>query len=62
MQKMRQTEQELLQSYGWVDRAAGIARIPLQRAMELVAEHGLPSGRTHPRHHATGGETPEEKR
>lgn len=29
-------------SYEWVDKTAGIARIPIERAKELVAEQGLP--------------------
>jgi len=33
---------ELLHSYGWVDQKAGIARIPIDKAMDLVAERGLP--------------------
>ena len=33
------TEQlEVLGQYGWVDRDAGIARIPIDRAMDLVLE------------------------
>jgi hypothetical protein len=32
-----------LESYGWVDRDAGIAHIPVQRAMDLLADHGWPS-------------------
>ncbi|HTL66053.1 MAG TPA: hypothetical protein VL200_00180 [Lacunisphaera sp.] len=31
---------ERLRQYGWVDRPAGVARIPLQRAMDLVV-HGV---------------------
>jgi len=34
-------EQEL-NSYGWVDQKAGSVRIPIDRAMDLVAERGLP--------------------
>jgi hypothetical protein len=30
-----------LTSYGWVDRGAGIARIPIERAMELTAQRGI---------------------
>ena len=30
-------EKELLGSYGWVDRPAGIARIPISRAMEILS-------------------------
>ncbi|MEY3284156.1 MAG: hypothetical protein RIR86_2169 [Acidobacteriota bacterium] len=29
-------------SYGWVDKTTGVARIPIERAKELVAEQGLP--------------------
>ena len=35
-------EESTLQSYAWVDEAAGEARIPIERAMELMAERGLP--------------------
>jgi hypothetical protein len=35
--------QEQLQSYGWVDRKGGIARIPIERAMQLLVAHGLPN-------------------
>jgi hypothetical protein len=35
-------EDAILASYGWVDRNAGIARIPIDRAMELLVERGLP--------------------
>ena len=34
--------QATLNSYGWVDQKAGIARIPIDKAMDLVAERGLP--------------------
>jgi hypothetical protein len=39
---MRAREEALLSSYGWVDRGAGVARIPIDRAMELLVERGLP--------------------
>ena len=29
--------------YGWVDREAGVVRIPVERAMELLVERGLPA-------------------
>jgi hypothetical protein len=35
-------ERELLDSYGWIDRPAGIARIPIGRAMQIIAAEGLP--------------------
>lgn len=33
-------KRRLLASYGWVDRQAGIARIPLDEAMRLLAARG----------------------
>jgi len=38
----RLSAKETLDSYGWVDQKAGIARIPIDKAMDLVAERGLP--------------------
>ena len=35
-------ERAVLETYGWVDRGAGIVRIPIDRAMQMVAERGLP--------------------
>lgn len=29
--------------YGWVDREAGLVRVPVERAMELLVERGLPT-------------------
>jgi hypothetical protein len=47
-------KRRLLDSYGWVDRQAGIARIPLDEAMKLlaargVARPGVPASRPAPR-------------
>jgi len=36
-------EDAVLNSYGWIDRQAGIVRIPIARAMELLAQRGLPA-------------------
>jgi mono/diheme cytochrome c family protein len=33
-----------LQNYGWVDKAAGVAHIPVARAITLLATSGLPVG------------------
>jgi hypothetical protein len=38
MAGMRAREAALLTSYGWVEEDAGIARIPIERALELAAE------------------------
>jgi len=39
---IRMEEEKTLYSYGWVDEKAGVARIPIDRAMELIAQRGLP--------------------
>lgn len=39
---LRQGEAERLTSYGWVDKDGGVARIPIDRAMEVLVERGLP--------------------
>lgn len=39
----RAKEDDLLTHYGWVDRPKGIVRIPIDRAMDLIAAKGLPS-------------------
>jgi hypothetical protein len=40
---LRQTEQEKLTSYGWVDKEGGIARIPIDRAMDVMLQKGFPA-------------------
>ena len=35
-------QEETLNSYGWVNQAAGVARIPVDRAIDLLAQRGLP--------------------
>jgi hypothetical protein len=42
MDAFRKAEDAALESYGWVDRKAGIAQIPIERAMDLIARDGLP--------------------
>ena len=32
---------ELVNGYGWIDRGRGLVRIPVRRAMELIARRGL---------------------
>jgi hypothetical protein len=38
---MRAEEDRPLTTYGWVDRDAGIVRIPMEEAMKLVVSRGL---------------------
>jgi hypothetical protein len=39
---LRAAEDSDLNSYGWVDRTSGVVRIPIDRAMQLLLERGLP--------------------
>jgi hypothetical protein len=39
---LRQGENDRLTSYGWVDKDGGVARIPIDRAMEVILQRGLP--------------------
>ena len=41
LNQIRTNEETELNSYGWVDEKAGIVRIPIERAMDLIAERGL---------------------
>lgn len=43
LRAMREAEERALNGYGWVDREAGIVRIPIDRAMEILAQKGLPA-------------------
>jgi hypothetical protein len=40
---LRQGETEKLTSYGWVDKEGGIARLPIDRAMEVMLQKGFPA-------------------
>ena len=42
LQTMRAEEERILNSYGWVDRANGVVRIPVSRAIDLLIERDLP--------------------
>lgn len=55
MERFRARESGILNSYGWVNREAGVVRIPIERAMEIIAERGLPEPQG-------GGKTPVEMR
>ena len=36
-------ENQILYSYGWVDKANGVVRVPIGRAMDLLLAKGLPA-------------------
>lgn len=42
MQSYYQSQQNLLNTYGWVDKQNGIVRLPIDRAMQLLLQRGLP--------------------
>jgi hypothetical protein len=39
----RMHEEKTLHSYDWVDQSAGVVHIPIDRAMQLLAQRGLPT-------------------
>lgn len=43
MRLLREQEDAILKSYGWVDRPAGVVRIPIEDAMKLTVKRGLPA-------------------
>jgi hypothetical protein len=50
LERWRAEQDALLASYGWVDRDAGIVRLPIEVAMQLwLAEHGAPPPGEEPR-------------
>ncbi len=48
LQQMRARDAERLSTYAWVDRDAGVVRIPIERAIELLAARGLPAREAKP--------------
>ena len=43
LKTIRAEEDKLLNGYAWVDAPKGVVRIPLDRAIEVLAKRGLPS-------------------
>jgi len=42
MNKLKAENAEILNSYGWVDKNAGVVRVPIQVAIDQVVQKGLP--------------------
>jgi hypothetical protein len=40
--EFREAETKQLDSYGWADKSKGIVKIPVERAMDLIVQRGLP--------------------
>jgi hypothetical protein len=38
LREMREAEDRVLDSYAWIDREKGIVRIPVERAMDILAQ------------------------
>lgn len=51
-------QQQAVSSYGWADRAAGKIVIPVERAIELAAERGLPTFPADPSMHPAAAAAP----
>jgi hypothetical protein len=45
LRDLRRDEDTKLSSYGWADRKAGVVQIPIDRAIDLVAEQGIRFGK-----------------
>lgn len=43
LSRMREQEEQFLNSYGWVNKNAGMVRIPIGQAMDILAKKGLPT-------------------
>lgn len=43
LQQYLKHEREILDTYGWVNRKEGVVRIPIQHAMNILAQKGLPA-------------------
>ncbi|MDQ6632193.1 MAG: hypothetical protein M3Y82_10640 [Verrucomicrobiota bacterium] len=41
--KLGSEQKAQLNSYGWIDHSNGVVRIPIARAMDLLAQRGLPT-------------------
>jgi hypothetical protein len=54
LRKLRDGEAAILDTYGWIDKRAGVVRIPIQDAMRLTLQRGL-SSRAAPTAGPSGG-------
>jgi hypothetical protein len=43
LKRLRAEEDAMLNSYGWVGANAGVVRIPIEQAMRMTLEQGLPT-------------------
>jgi hypothetical protein len=43
LQRFRAAEDQILHGYGWVDQQHGVVHIPIDRAIDILAQRGLPA-------------------
>jgi len=43
LKAMRDAEDQVLTTYGWVDQAHGLVRIPIDKAIDLLSQRGIPA-------------------
>jgi hypothetical protein len=48
LDQVRAAQEELLNSYGWADKATGTVRVPIDRAMDMLIERPLPARQSAP--------------
>src|SRR5262249_2500595 len=54
IRRFREQEEQMLDSYGWIDRGNGVIRIPIEQAKKLIEQRGLPAA---PPNASQGGAT-----
>ncbi|MDQ3907181.1 MAG: hypothetical protein M3268_02435 [Acidobacteriota bacterium] len=42
LNSMREAEKNELETYGWIDQQKGVVRIPVEQAMTILVQRGLP--------------------
>jgi hypothetical protein len=52
-QNLLPKEDRVLNTYGWTNKGAGLVRIPIDKAMDLIVQRGVPGGTQAPA--VTGG-------
>jgi hypothetical protein len=66
LDKIRLSEESTLSTYDYIDQKAGTVRIPIDRAMELIAQRGLPvrtqAGSQAPGAEASAADKPSKKK
>jgi hypothetical protein len=64
LREMRASEDARLNTYGWADQTAGVVHIPVEQAMQILAQRGLPvdSGEGKTENRGDGGTGSADKR